>query len=214
MNEKMSETERLRKEIAERLGWTKLECCISGDLLIGHPPSGESWHQYEGTWHRANRVCKVPDWTHDMGLCFRHLVPGLRGRYGDTVRIDMFYSVVEAKLTTFRVHWMQEPVVPFGRYFSHQGSHINPAMAFCIAFLKAMRKKGGWGDMSSITTVKEPCKCCGGSGVQHNTNTGQVERCNCCGGTGQWDPYPGPKITWTGKDVPQGSHGGVSGEVG
>jgi DnaJ-class molecular chaperone len=35
------------------------------------------------------------------------------------------------------------------------------------------------------TWHKERCKCCGGRGTQHNTQTGLTVMCPCCGGSGQ-----------------------------
>jgi hypothetical protein len=29
------------------------------------------------------------------------------------------------------------------------------------------------------------CKCCGGSGVQRNNNTGLIQECPCCFGSGK-----------------------------
>lgn len=42
-------------------------------------------------------------------------------------------------------------------------------------------------------SVNKPCKCCGGTGIQHNTKTGLTVLCPCCGGTGEADK---PTITW------------------
>ena len=36
--------------------------------------------------------------------------------------------------------------------------------------------------------LPEPCRCCGGTGMQYNHLTGMNERCQCCYGTGKWEP--------------------------
>lgn len=46
---------------------------------------------------------------------------------------------------------------------------------------------------TTIKTTKNPCKCCGGTGIQHNTRTGLNVICPCCNGTGEDDS---PSIIW------------------
>jgi len=46
---------------------------------------------------------------------------------------------------------------------------------------------------STTGSVGGSCKCCGGAGVQHNSQTGLTVVCPCCGGSGQWNPTG---ITW------------------
>lgn len=59
-------------------------------------------------------------------------------------------------------------------------------------------------------TVDEPCKCCGGTGVQTRATDGIKIRCPACNGTGKWDhggysyvpwcevqPWPQPPYEWT-----------------
>jgi len=36
--------------------------------------------------------------------------------------------------------------------------------------------------MNTLTNINEPCRCCGGSGVQTNKD-GLTVRCPCCAGT-------------------------------
>ncbi len=46
--------------------------------------------------------------------------------------------------------------------------------------------------INTTTNAAEPCKCCGGSGVQRDIE-GINRICPCCGGTGLWR---NPTITY------------------
>ena len=48
---------------------------------------------------------------------------------------------------------------------------------------------------TETTKTGESCKCCGGTGVQYNKQTGLTVRCTYCGGTGKWTDS---RITWEG----------------
>jgi DnaJ-class molecular chaperone len=48
-------------------------------------------------------------------------------------------------------------------------------------------------EFTTAETVREQCKCCGGSGVQQGFDGIKI-RCPACGGSGDWNPN---LITWS-----------------